>query len=755
MNGKKIVIVFLLCCVLFLLCYYGYYAVSDKTVETDTKKGFEGGVVIDKQDSFDEFAETVVNLIACYDSKDITGKAKNQPYYSKRLIVQGLSGSQPDMSGFGAEAVICGPNQKYILQFDSVEGAEEAHEKIGKAEGVCYCDPDRYFHITSESDNPVSWGKEVTGAGAYAEQIADIDRSVTVAVVDSGVYKHSFLKERIVEDGRNFVQYGSKPDDDNSHGTHVAGIIAGCTPGLNVNILPVKVLNKGGHGSSIQVALGIEYAAQHADVINLSLGGDYDRTIDLAVEMAIKQGCTVVAAAGNENDDTSMYSPAHLDECIVVSGIDNQRQRYQKSNYGKSVDVTAPAVDVESCVPVFSWFGKDSTDGKGKGTGTSQAAPHISALAAMLLIEYPDTAPDKLEQMIKDCSIDIGPEGRDKYFGWGVPDLRNGYQKKLWNVGVFSKYYYDGILEEYCTAAESKFTSCTNFINEGVCNIMRDYKFSLYYDIIDLADDGVPELIISFASEANDNVKMILDIYGVRDGFPNRMISSDSSVGYRTQYYICKDKRIKCSGSGGALNSETSYYRVESGSGELTLEETYIYDGWNGSDKYTRVDSSGNRTEISEKDYREHYDTKTDIYNNDWSIFYGDSSPEQTDLHKKPQKEVITKLQSPVLNDWCWKESKHQTCDVETYEITWNKAAGAQGYEVEFSSNDEGEWYTNVVQTNETAFSESRSSLPGILKVRVRAYTVADGQTVYSDWSQEKTVNIEDLWNYSEPLYRE
>lgn len=252
--------------------------------------------------------------------------------------------------------------------------------------------------------------------------------NITVAVVDSGVYKHSFLKDRIADGGMDFVDNDMNPDDESRHGTHVEGTIVDCTPGLNVKILPVRVLGVDGRGSWLRISLGIRYAVNYgAQIMNLSLGGKgISQTVDNAVLYTINRGCTVVAAAGNDNSDIADYSIAHLDRCIVVAAVDEELKRadFQEwgSNLGQSIDIAAPGVNIVSCVPNrvggFTIGGKKESAG-----GTSMATPHVSALAAMIKLKNPSLTPSGIEKEIVNRCVDLGEAGWDPYYGWGIPDF--------------------------------------------------------------------------------------------------------------------------------------------------------------------------------------------------------------------------------------------------------------------------------------------------------------------------------------------
>lgn len=277
--------------------------------------------------------------------------------------------------------------------------------------------------------------------------------SAVVAVIDTGVQTtHPDLQGRVLPNGWNFVQRKSSglpynPEDisdDNGHGTHVFGIISaiynngigivGCSGPADVKILPVKVLNDKGQGTSFDVSEGIKYAAdQGVDVINLSLGTSFSSNVlSEAVSYAQSKGCVVVAAAGNESRRVELTYPASYLGVIAVGAVDNLKRRAYFSNYGDRLDLTAPGVAVLSTVPDFvgrpnqkigEAYGDDESGYYEKWSGTSMAAPYVAAAAALYKCIYPDASVLQVCEVLTSTAEDIGDLGRDPETGYGLVDL--------------------------------------------------------------------------------------------------------------------------------------------------------------------------------------------------------------------------------------------------------------------------------------------------------------------------------------------
>ena len=239
--------------------------------------------------------------------------------------------------------------------------------------------------------------------------------------------------------GWNFVGNNAYPVDDNGHGSHIASIIAGATnnsiatAGLafNVTVMPLKVLDTNGQGSTATLTAALDYAVAHgANIVNLSLGGDQnDPIFHDAIKAATAKGIIVVAAAGNSGAAELTY-PARYPEALAVGATQYDNTRSPFSNYGSNLDLVAPGGNLE-----VDQNGDGQPDGIAEQTcdsaecssfgtyfyvGTSQAAAHVSAVAALL--ESCWAEPGAVQTILTSTAKDLGPAGWDEQSGAGLLD---------------------------------------------------------------------------------------------------------------------------------------------------------------------------------------------------------------------------------------------------------------------------------------------------------------------------------------------
>ena len=367
--------------------------------------------------SLEAFSKAVSNLIKNNKVQNGNSAYSNDEFYSKRLIMK-TNGSAISLDRYSPTSVVKGLDYYYVLQFSTIDSAKQAWGELSNNPAVIYIEPDAFCEGSStdsaSGNGFYSWGVQKVYADKYAKSIANVKGQVVVAVVDSGVSKHQFLDGRILP-GFDFVDGDDNTGDLNGHGTHVAGTIVDCTPGLNIKIRPVRVLDINGNGFHSTVGLGILYAAETgADVVNLSLGGPHSNFKDEMVNYCIKKGITVVAAAGNDHGDTRKVCPAHIEGAIVVGSVDENLSKATLSNVGASIDLVAPGEKIVSCIPGNKYM---------ELSGTSMATAHVSAAAAMLLYENKGLSPAEVETKLRNAATDLGKSGWDSKYGAGFLNL--------------------------------------------------------------------------------------------------------------------------------------------------------------------------------------------------------------------------------------------------------------------------------------------------------------------------------------------
>lgn len=332
----------------------------------------------------------------------------------------------------------------------------EAVEILRQREDVAYAEPNfRVYPAATPSDPSYSRQShydQIELPDAWDLSTGSSD--VTVAVIDTGIITdHPDLAARLV-DGYDFVSNASYSEDgdgiDNDpydegdpshgiayHGTHVAGTIgaiANNSEGVsgiawNTRLMPLRAITYE-HGSTSDLAQAIRYAAGlsnssgtlpsvRADIINLSVGtSSNNTTLRQAIEAARAAGVIIVAAAGNNATSTPHY-PAAYGEVLSVSAVTTTNQLASFSNYGSTISIAAPGVNIYST--------KGDSNGiasYGYMSGTSMATPHVSGVLALMKAVNPQLTPDDVDALLVGGSLtdDAGTTGKDNSFGYGIID---------------------------------------------------------------------------------------------------------------------------------------------------------------------------------------------------------------------------------------------------------------------------------------------------------------------------------------------
>lgn len=255
-----------------------------------------------------------------------------------------------------------------------------------------------------------AWGLNYKGDG------------INIAVIDTGIDStHEDLK---IAGGRSFV--GNNPfdyEDRNGHGTHVAGIIGAQHNSIGINgiapnadIYALKVMDDNGIGKVSATIRAIDWSISNGmDILNLSLGSiDYTNAYQAIVTKAYEHDLLLISSAGNEGSlipegDVIEY-PANFDEVFAIGAIKNDYQRAKFSAHGPNLEFVAPGVNIKST----------AIDGYEKKNGTSMAAPYVSGVFALMKQAYPTYSNHELRTLAQQNSIDLGVEGRDPLYGFGL-----------------------------------------------------------------------------------------------------------------------------------------------------------------------------------------------------------------------------------------------------------------------------------------------------------------------------------------------
>ena len=350
-----------------------------------------------------------------------------------------------------------------------------------------YAEPDLILTRQTEPRMPELWGLSASqGVNAPAAWRYSTGAGTVVAVIDTGYVMHSDLDANMLP-GYDFISDaamgndGDGRDNDASdpgdwieskecdgknrasisswHGTHVAGTIAAAMNGqgvvgvaYNAQIVPVRVLGKcGGYTSDIADSViwsaggtvaGVPRNANPAKVLNMSLGGpgSCPAVMQNAINSAVKNGATVVVAAGNSKRDAADFTPASCQNIITVAAVNQGGSRTYYSNFGDIVDVAAPGGEMEMFKRKGGILSTANAGLKGPEAesyvnqqGTSMAAPHVAGVAALVYEANPALTPAQVKAIIENTSRDFSSKFACKGCGTGIVDAEAAVQAALNN----------------------------------------------------------------------------------------------------------------------------------------------------------------------------------------------------------------------------------------------------------------------------------------------------------------------------------
>lgn len=274
-----------------------------------------------------------------------------------------------------------------------------------------------YSSIMMQGEYSITGIKSMWDIGVYG-------KDVRVGVVDSGCNPHQALMNNLCN-GANFADDSEGTNDNIGHGTAVSGIIAAEYGGSDkvigkahkTNIIPLKFFDKDTDGNIVggttkRLANAIISAVDdfQCDIINISSGTIDSNTLKLAIDYAVSKGAIIVAAVGNDGNSKSNY-PAAYDNVIGVGSVNNSKEHSYFSNNNSSVLVTAPGEDINILSDTTSTI---------TSSGTSFSAPYVSGIIADMREINSDLTLQEAMDIIAQTSEDLGEDGYDEVFGYGV-----------------------------------------------------------------------------------------------------------------------------------------------------------------------------------------------------------------------------------------------------------------------------------------------------------------------------------------------
>jgi subtilisin family serine protease len=284
--------------------------------------------------------------------------------------------------------------------------------------------------------------------------------------------------------GGDYLNWDNNPNDENGHGTYIAGIaaaetnnitgIAGTAP--NIKILNCRAFDPGGYGEEDDVAAAILYAVQMGvKVINMSFGDNsFSLVLRDVIQYAYSKNIVLVGSAGNSNSNAPHY-PSGYSEVICVGNSTEEDYRASSSNYGSTLDLMAPGTNILTT-------SKDN--GYASISGTSAASPFVSAAAALILSGN-SFSNEEVKQILKSTSDDIGEPGWDIYTGAGRLNLYNAL-----NIGAPSIIRFGHPTQDFSTYQDTLQITAT-VLSPYFVNYLLDYGYGLNPDSwISLIPDG-------------------------------------------------------------------------------------------------------------------------------------------------------------------------------------------------------------------------------------------------------------------------
>lgn len=696
------------------------------------------------------------------------------PYQTKQIIVN----TDTLVDYCGAESVLHYDELgAYYLRYATEEETKDAYEVLKRRFGKnCMLDQIMQAEQAQQSS---SWGTGYMGFERlkYSPSVSGISDTVTVAVVDTGLnrYHHMFTGRRISSASRNIVDNNSNISDVTGHGTHVAGIVADCTP-AQVELMAVRVYDDDGLSSFAMLQAGLLYAVQKgADVINISLGqtdytSAYGDWLGQSIQAAWQQGIPLVCAAGNSRKNVSTCYPACSDKTIAVSAIDQNGSFAQTftgtdgSNYGSGIDFAAPGVNINSA----SARNNSELDSR---SGTSMAAPFVSAAAAYVKLALPDSTVTQVKNILKSYAQDYGAAGKDAYYGYGViklADLMIGLSGNAKLTVQNPSMVYSGTAccpgvlvsgiasGQYTVSYRNNTrpgTGTVTVTGKGLYtgSVSQNFKITLGTPKMKSAENGAKGISVKWNSLPGADTYTIYRKKGSGSWSKLKTVSSGVtsytdtkvSAGSTYQYRLQAAGGAQTSGYSAAVKSvfvkSASLTSISNSDTEVTLKWKKV-SGISGYRIYRKT--SGQNTWVYVKQVSSKSTSCTDTKAVHGQLCTYQVRPYKTVSGKKylgggaNSKSIVymKKMAAPTL----------QNAKTKKLNVYWKAAAGADSYQVRWSLK-------KTMSSSKTLKIKSKSQLSAVISglkknktyyVQIRSVKKIGSSTGYSAWSSKKSVKI-------------
>jgi subtilisin family serine protease len=435
----------------------------------------------------------------------------------------------------------------YLLELHEGQDVFTIIRELSNDPAVEYAEPDYLLTVATDDDYfEQQWGLHNTGQVILylaGQDDADIDmpeawdvtkgsQEVIVAIIDTGVdQSHPDFATKLVP-GYNIIDDNENPQDEDGHGTHVAGIVAAATGNATgvagvcweCKIMPLKALDTGG-GYTSDVATAIRYAVDHgAHVINLSIEGESGSdTLLSAIRYAYLKNIPTVAAMGNWGTDDLSY-PAAYPETIAVGATDKFDLRAEYSNYGEHIDLVAPGSEILSTY-LSSQYGYMS--------GTSMSTPHVAGVLGLMRSMSPHKTVEELRTILAASADDLGDPGRDIYYGAGRLNAYQSLRNVTYGVSISSVYqegfgFSSDIVEYNLSLTNTGLTSDT--YNLSLSDVAKDWEATLSETSLSLEASETAQIVlqVTIPADAESGESDSITVMATSQSMPS--ITSNASL---------------------------------------------------------------------------------------------------------------------------------------------------------------------------------------------------------------------------------